>query len=209
MASSTLYEGWGRSTWSDGSFGTPILKVSVDGVEATGAVGAVTVTADANVSPSGLEATGAVGTVTVSGEANIPVTGLEATGNVGSVTVQANADVSVTGLEATGAVGTVTMTGDANVSVTGVEATSAVGSATVSADANVPVTMDARGNGLVGEVTAQPSRPHRQPLRRAVFRGVPTTVHLDPRGCTAHRLRNRLASVGEARGHRVSRGSPR
>ena len=122
MASSTLYEGWGRSTWSDGSFGTPILKVSVDGVEATGAVGAVTVTADANVSPSGLEATGAVGTVTVSGEANIPVTGLEATGNVGSVAVQANADVSVTGLEATGAVGTVTMEGDANVSVTGVSA---------------------------------------------------------------------------------------
>ena len=73
MASSTLYEGWGRSTWSDGSFGTPILKVSVDGVSDTGAVGSVSVIAEANVTPTGLEATGAVGTVSINAEANVPV----------------------------------------------------------------------------------------------------------------------------------------
>ena len=54
MASSIVYEGWGRSTWSDGSWGTPITKVFVDGVAATGAVGSVTVTADANVNAVGV-----------------------------------------------------------------------------------------------------------------------------------------------------------
>ena len=108
MASSTLYEGWGRSTWSDGSFGTPILKVSVDGVSATGAVGSVSVIAEANVFPTGLEATGGVGSVTVVAEANVPVTGLEATGSVGSVSVVAEANVFPTGVEATGGVGTAT-----------------------------------------------------------------------------------------------------
>ena len=67
MASSTLYQGWGRSTWSDGSFGTPILKVSVDGVQATGSVGSVSVVANANAPVTGLEATGSVGSVTVKG----------------------------------------------------------------------------------------------------------------------------------------------
>ena len=122
MAGSTLYQGWGRSTWSDGSWGTPILKVSVDGVEATGAVGSVSVIAEANVTPTGQEATGALGTVSINAEANVPVTGLEATGGVGSVTVKANADVSVTGQEATGGVGDVTVTGIGNVYPTGVSA---------------------------------------------------------------------------------------
>jgi hypothetical protein len=138
MASSTLYEGWGRSTWSDGSFGTPILKVSVDGVSATGAVGSVSVIAEANVFPTGLEATGGVGSVTVVAEANVPVTGLEATGSVGSVTVQANADVDVTGVEATGEVGTAAVVGGATVEVTGVsaDALTPTGGSAFTADGN-------------------------------------------------------------------------
>ena len=122
MASSTSYEGWGRATWSEGSWGTPLIYVYVDGVEATGAVGSVSVIAEANVTPTGLEATGAVGTVSINAEANVPVTGLEATGSVGSVTITADANVSPTGLEATGGVGDVTVTGVGNVYPTGVSA---------------------------------------------------------------------------------------
>jgi len=138
MASSTLYEGWGRSTWSDGSFGTPILKVSVDGVSATGAVGSVSVIAEANVFPTGLEATGGVGSVTVVAEANVPVTGLEATGSVGSVSVVAEANVFPTGVEATGEVGTAAVVGGATVEVTGVsaDALTPTGGSAFTADGN-------------------------------------------------------------------------
>ena len=138
MASSTLYEGWGRSTWSDGSFGTPILKVSVDGVSATGAVGSVSVIAEANVFPTGLEATGGVGSVTVVAEANVPVTGLEATGSVGSVSVVAEANVFPTGIEATGEVGTAAVVGGATVEVTGVsaDALTPTGGSAFTADGN-------------------------------------------------------------------------
>ena len=121
MAGSTLYEGWGRSTWSAGSWGSPILEVSVDGVEATGGVGSVSVVAKANIYPSGQEATGALGTVSINAEANVPASGLEATGGVGSVTVVAEANAYPTGQEATlGVAGrggpTFTAEGDAQLS---------------------------------------------------------------------------------------------
>ena len=35
MASSTLYEGWGRAAWGQGVWGTPLLIVEVDGARAT------------------------------------------------------------------------------------------------------------------------------------------------------------------------------
>ena len=59
MADVTVaFEGWNSSThgWGEGPWGE---GVSVPG--AVGAVGSVTVTADANVSVTGLAATGAVG----------------------------------------------------------------------------------------------------------------------------------------------------
>ena len=93
MASSVSYEGWGRATWSEGSWGTPLIYIYVDGVEATGAVGSVSVVAEANVTPTGVEGTGAVGSATATGEANGPTTGLEGTGAVGAVTVDAKANV--------------------------------------------------------------------------------------------------------------------
>ena len=138
MASSTLYEGWGRSTWSDGSFGTPILKVFVDGVSATGAVGSVSVIAEANVDVTGLEATGGVGTVTATGQANVPVTGLEAVGGVGGVSIVAEANVFPTGVEATGEVGTAAVVGVATVEVTGVsaDALTPTGGSAFTADGN-------------------------------------------------------------------------
>jgi hypothetical protein len=73
----------------------------------------------------GLSATGAVGSVGISGEANVGLIGNEATtavGNGSTVEVSTTANVAVTGEAATGAVGTVVITADANVSVTGVSA---------------------------------------------------------------------------------------
>jgi hypothetical protein len=107
MPSSTTYVGWGRAAWSQGSWGTDLIVVEVDGVSATGAVGTVSVVAKANVSPTGVEATGVLGTVSVSGAAIVQPSGLEATGNIGTVNVVAEANVAVTGNEATGAVGAV------------------------------------------------------------------------------------------------------
>ena len=62
-----VFQGWGSSTqgWGDGAWGE---NIAVPG--ATGAVGTVSVVAEANVYPSGLSATGSVGTVSVVAEAN-------------------------------------------------------------------------------------------------------------------------------------------
>ena len=95
------------------------------------------VTGAANVPVTGVEATGAVGTVTVDAvqAPTVPVTGVEATGAVGTVTVIEGAalTVPVTGVEATTAVGAVDTTADANVPVTGVFATGSVGTVTIDA----------------------------------------------------------------------------
>ena len=131
MPSSTTYIGWGSTAWGQGSWGTDLIVVEVDGVQATGAVGTVTAVAEAIVSPTGVEATGALGTVSVSGASTVQPSGLEATTGLGTVTVIQEAVVLPTGVEATGATGTVTVAADAIVSPTGVEA---VGATTVNYD---------------------------------------------------------------------------
>jgi hypothetical protein len=73
--------GWGRDGWNDLAWG----EGSVTNSGATGNVGSVTVTADANVSVTGLAGTGSVGSTTVTADANVSVTGLAGTGSVGSV----------------------------------------------------------------------------------------------------------------------------
>jgi hypothetical protein len=74
------------------------VSVSITGVEATGAVGTVSISALGNVSLTGVEATGAVGTVTVSaGGISVPVTGVEATGAVGTVNLSGKATISLLG----------------------------------------------------------------------------------------------------------------
>ena len=128
--------GWGRGTWSQGAWDEPI-PVVLTGESATGAVGTVTATGEANVPTTGLQATTGVGSVTVSADANVGVTGLFATGAVDSVTVTGEANVFPTTVTATGAVGTATISGDANVPASGLEATTAVGSVTVDAEATV------------------------------------------------------------------------
>jgi hypothetical protein len=86
----------------------------------------VIVEADANVSVTGLEATAAVGEVTVAAGADVQVTGLEAVGGVGEVHVGIFIKVPVTGVEANAQVGAVTIDAQANIEVTGVEATGLV-----------------------------------------------------------------------------------
>ena len=115
-----IFEGWGRGTWSSGSFGVANSVPS-----ATGQVGSVTVVEGqgATASVAGYwgggtwgtgswgnsvspELTSNVGTVNV--VVKYSVTGVSATASVGSVTAEAGADVPPTGLEATGQVGTLT-----------------------------------------------------------------------------------------------------
>lgn len=136
----------------------PDVAVSVTGVSATGAVGDVTVTGDANTDATGSEATGQVGDVTVSTGTNVdvPVTGVEATGQVGDVTISGSAVVDATGSAATGQVGdvTVSLAGDVTVDVTGSEATGQVGDVTVSGTAVVDVT-GSSATGQAGAVYVQ------------------------------------------------------
>ena len=77
-----MASGWGRDTWSSGTWGEP-TSVSV------------------NVPVTGVSATGGVGTVSVAAEANVPETGLFATGGVGSVTIVAVTNVSLSGNQLT------------------------------------------------------------------------------------------------------------
>ena len=74
------------------------------------------------------DATGTLGTVSVSADANVSVTGVAGTATLGSVSVSGNASTSVTGVSGTGALGSVTVTGTANVSRTGVAGTGTLGS---------------------------------------------------------------------------------
>ena len=85
------------------------VDVFVTGNIATGLVGTVTVTGDANISISGSLATGLVHSVTVTGDANVTTVGNLATGLVGTVTITGDATVTTTGTLATGLVGTVTI----------------------------------------------------------------------------------------------------
>ena len=146
-----LIAGWGRGTWSEGAWSSP-LPVTVTGVAATGQIGSVTVSGASDVPVTGLEATGSVGSVTVVAEANVSPSGLSATGQVGSVEALASAVVSVTGISSTGSVGSVAVVAESNTSVTGVSSVGSVGSLTVAANADVsPTGIGASGN--VGSVT--------------------------------------------------------
>ena len=143
------FEGWNSSShgWGDGTWGNGEAVPS-----ATGAVGAVSVTADANVSVTGVAGTGAVGSVSVSANADVDVSGVSGTGTLGSVTVTGEANVSPTGVAGTGTLGSVTVSADASTSVTGVEGTGTLGSVSVTGTATVSVTGVAGTTGL-GSVT--------------------------------------------------------
>lgn len=142
--------------------------VSVSGLQASGAVGALAFSVSADV--TGVGSTGAVGSVSVSLPAGVGVTGLSATGIVGgnnaefggslfgglsfaeepfagladdvnsTIDVTTGVSASVTGLSATGTVGTATVTGDGIVPVTGISAAGQIGSVSVIGTADAVVT---------------------------------------------------------------------
>ena len=89
--------------------------------DAPGIVGdEVTVTADAVVEPTGVAATGAAGDLLTQTENVFVVSSVEATGAVGDTVVEADANTAITGVSATATLDDVAITADSNVSVTGV-----------------------------------------------------------------------------------------
>ena len=108
------------------------VGASVTGLEATSAVGSVSVTGPANVSVTGVAGTGGVGSVTVDAAGQVDVTGVAGTGGVGAVTVTQGTGVNValTGSFAVGRVGVASATGEIQIQVTGVAATGEVGQVT-------------------------------------------------------------------------------
>jgi hypothetical protein len=107
------FSGWGRGTWSQLSWG--LDSITNDG--AAGQVNSVTIVAEANVPTTGLEATGGVGEVTISANADVTIgTGVEATGAVAEVTITGDSNFTVTGVsaEAIAPTGGSTFTADGN-----------------------------------------------------------------------------------------------
>jgi len=62
MPSSVEYVGWGNGAWGQTAWGTDLTIVSVDGIASEGAIGSVTVDAEANLTVTGVEAAGGIGT---------------------------------------------------------------------------------------------------------------------------------------------------
>jgi hypothetical protein len=114
--------GWGRGTWNELAWDSPI-PVVVTGVVATSAVGSVVVVPSIEVSVTNVIATGAVGAVTL--ESKYAVSGVAGTSAVGSESVTASALVSVTGVNASASTDNVTL--ESKYLVTGLSATTNLG----------------------------------------------------------------------------------
>lgn len=117
---------------ADGNLGLSFVLgavVDLSGLEASAAVGDVSIAGSAVVAVTGLSASGFVDSVSVVGEANVSPTGLSAAGSLGTVTVIEGSGVNaaVTSPRLRGSVGLVTAIGEISVLVTGVEATGQVG----------------------------------------------------------------------------------
>lgn len=147
------YQGWGRGSWGESAWSQ---NATLDALQS--GVGTVNVITNVDIDVTGLEATSAVGDVTVVEGSGVTVelVGLEATPAVNDVEVEAGATVPTTGLAATTAVGQVTnrtsqvlpvsaptpavgevndaevvVIGDANVYVTGLSSSAEVGNVLV------------------------------------------------------------------------------
>jgi hypothetical protein len=117
---------YGIGVFGQDLYGVSNVSIIPVGVEATTAIGAVTVTAGAVVLPTGVQVVTNVGNVAIS-NTNFPA-GVEATAAVGTVTVIADALVLPVGVEATADIGTVTVEAGALVLPVGVQASTAIGS---------------------------------------------------------------------------------
>ena len=95
------FGGWGRGSWGEGSWGQSLS------LQATGEVGSVVVEAGSGINVTGVEATTVIGNTVVSGDADsINVLGNAATGQVGTLSVEAGAIATVTGVQGTSELGT-------------------------------------------------------------------------------------------------------
>ena len=141
--------GWGRSTWGAGGWGS-VIPVEVTGLAGTTALNNVTTvtTAQIQFTVTGSAGTGAVGSVVAGAGASVSEDGLVGTVSFGDESVVGTALVSATGVAGTGAVGSATITSITSVPVTSSELVSFVG------NANIPVdTVGLSATGNIGTVT--------------------------------------------------------
>ena len=149
--------GWGYSTWgTDGWSDSPAIPF------ATGAVGSITVTANATVSLTGVSGTTSLGTSEAQIRQSVLVTGLSATGEIGYTRWDMTVDLGgwgrgvwgqgpwgeSLGVSATGAIGSVSVQEGAGVYLTGVQAAVSLGNIAVNADGGI----NALGNAATGEI---------------------------------------------------------
>ena len=78
---SQVITGWGRGTWSEGPWNSPI-PVVVTGVEAAGEVGTVTISIGTTAAVTGVSATAALGTAIAGSSITAFPEGVEAAGQV-------------------------------------------------------------------------------------------------------------------------------
>jgi hypothetical protein len=107
--SPTTYSGacYGVGIFGQAIYGSCSVTHRPQSEAMTSAVGAVTVTADANAEPAGVAAIASVGVLSIVADANVSVVGVEATTEIGSVVVLENEVVVVSGLELTTSIGAV------------------------------------------------------------------------------------------------------
>jgi|19_taG_2_1085344.scaffolds.fasta_scaffold15506_2 hypothetical protein len=100
--------GWGRSTWSSGTWDEPV-PVIVTGVAGTTGLGDESISVDISFAVTGVAGTTGLGNETVNLDFVVSVTGIAGTATLGDETIVQGTgqDVTETGLSATGSVGSV------------------------------------------------------------------------------------------------------
>ena len=141
--------GWGRSTWGAGGWGS-VVPVEVTGLAGTTALNNVTTvtTAQIQFTVTSDAGTGAVGSVVAGAGASVSEDGLVGTVSFGDESVVGTALVSATGVAGTGSVGTAAVSTVTTVAVTSPEIVGFVGNISIPVDT---VGLSATGN--IGNVT--------------------------------------------------------
>ena len=100
--------GWGRSTWSSGTWDAPV-PVTVTGVAGTTGLGDESISVDITFAVTGVAGTTGLGNETVVFDFVFPVTGVAGTATLGNETIVQGTgqDVAETGLSATMGIGSV------------------------------------------------------------------------------------------------------
>lgn len=141
--------GWGRSTWGAGGWGS-VVPVEVTGLAGTTALNNVTTvtTEQIQFTVTSDAGTGAVGSVVAGAGASVSEDGLVGTVSFGDESVVGTALVSATGVAGTGSVGTAAVSTVTTVTVTSPEIVGFVGNISIPVDT---VGLSATGN--IGNVT--------------------------------------------------------